>query len=548
MPSLRRSGSTSTTTSVAEGASPTPRAGVGNAARTDAAGLAGGQTELLPVLAGDTLWGIAARELGDGARWIEIAALNDLADPSRIYPGQILRVPVAPLEDAPTLEVDGPSSVAPAVAPPAPSDAPTLATAELGVAPTPAVEDAQARESSAEGGFWSRLTGAVHKAVSAVTGFFGRLFGGSGEGTPGREAPAVDSPSPSLETSTGSSGASSETDAVTDVLTDVLTDVEAEGPELEPAPQPVVHTVFPGDNLWTIAQQYLGDGARWREIADANGLENASLLRVGMELVIPGATPRAPITSIRPAPRPDTLTTPGSDDGLAASDPINRSGLRGLDHTMAGIYNSKGAYLQRKASELGISTAAAAAVLQIESGGRGFHSESGKMIIRFENHIFWGQWGSANPGTFREHFQFSSSQQWKGHKFRENPSDPWESFHGVQSKEWRVLELARSLDDTGALKSISMGAAQIMGFNYQTLGYASVQEMFASMSESLPAQLDGMFAFIQANNTCMNGLRSGNYTQFARGYNGPGQAEHYGGLIASAAASYARVTRGLAHA
>lgn len=45
------------------------------------------------VVRGDILWNIAARLLGDGARYPEIARLNNLADPSKIYVGQVLRIP-----------------------------------------------------------------------------------------------------------------------------------------------------------------------------------------------------------------------------------------------------------------------------------------------------------------------------------------------------------------------------------------------------------------------------------------------------------------------
>ncbi|MFM9811594.1 N-acetylmuramoyl-L-alanine amidase [Streptomyces scabiei] len=45
------------------------------------------------VRAGDTLWSIAASKLGDGARWREIATLNQLADADAIVPGQTLKLP-----------------------------------------------------------------------------------------------------------------------------------------------------------------------------------------------------------------------------------------------------------------------------------------------------------------------------------------------------------------------------------------------------------------------------------------------------------------------
>lgn len=39
---------------------------------------------------GDTLWEISKKQLGDGARFAEIAKKNNIADPNKIYPGQVL--------------------------------------------------------------------------------------------------------------------------------------------------------------------------------------------------------------------------------------------------------------------------------------------------------------------------------------------------------------------------------------------------------------------------------------------------------------------------
>ena len=47
-----------------------------------------------------------------------------------------------------------------------------------------------------------------------------------------------------------------------------------------------IHTVVPGDNLWTIAEKELGDGTRHGEIRSLNGL-TSNAIRVGMKLLIP---------------------------------------------------------------------------------------------------------------------------------------------------------------------------------------------------------------------------------------------------------------------
>lgn len=47
------------------------------------------------------------------------------------------------------------------------------------------------------------------------------------------------------------------------------------------------HTVLEGDNLWGLAVVYYGNGSLWPRIAQANGIDNPSLIHPGQELVIP---------------------------------------------------------------------------------------------------------------------------------------------------------------------------------------------------------------------------------------------------------------------
>jgi hypothetical protein len=56
------------------------------------------------------------------------------------------------------------------------------------------------------------------------------------------------------------------------------------------SPPPRTYTVKPGDTLWAIAKQTLGDGSRWREIYDAN----ADVIGDDPDLIYPGQVFRIP--------------------------------------------------------------------------------------------------------------------------------------------------------------------------------------------------------------------------------------------------------------
>ena len=43
------------------------------------------------VKSGDSLWNICKRELNDGGKFAEIAKLNGITDPSKIYTGQVIK-------------------------------------------------------------------------------------------------------------------------------------------------------------------------------------------------------------------------------------------------------------------------------------------------------------------------------------------------------------------------------------------------------------------------------------------------------------------------
>ncbi|MEX2376233.1 MAG: LysM peptidoglycan-binding domain-containing protein, partial [Dehalococcoidia bacterium] len=117
----------------------------------------------------------------------------------------------------------------------------------------------------------------------------------------------------------------------------------------------------------------------------------------------------------------------------------------------------------------------------------------------------------------------------------------WRAFHGSQALEWDALDVARRIDEHAAFSSISMGLPQVMGFNHALVGFAHPGHMLAFMASDVRYQLLALFDFIrggQPNSRAVRALRDGDYDTFASIYNGPGQAQYYGELIASHVAAF----------
>ncbi len=196
----------------------------------------------------------------------------------------------------------------------------------------------------------------------------------------------------------------------------------------------------------------------------------------------------------------------------------------------ARIWNKYGGVLESLAVRIGIDKGAAVAVIAVESGGSGMGPD-GRLIIRFENHLFWAYWGKVNPAAYNQYFIFDQNTSWKGHQYRIQPNGPWLDVHQNQNSEWAAFNLASTIDATAAKKSISMGLTQILGSNYRAIGYVSPDAMFAAFSADEKFQLLGFFNFVKNDQRQITALQNRDYVGFARIYNGPGQPDFYGGLI-----------------
>lgn len=165
------------------------------------------------------------------------------------------------------------------------------------------------------------------------------------------------------------------------------------------------------------------------------------------------------------------------------------------------------------------------AILQIESGGRAV-GEQGYPIIRFEAHILKQQLG--DDATWAGRFRHGSPQ-WTGQEMCID--GVWQPIHtGAQTSEWQAYDIAAQLNAEAAARSISMGAAQIMGFNHARIGYPSAQAQLRAF-RSASVQVIGFINFLMSDSTLWAAVRAHDWRTIARLYNGAGAVETYAPLL-----------------
>ena len=213
---------------------------------------------------------------------------------------------------------------------------------------------------------------------------------------------------------------------------------------------------------------------------------------------------------------------------------------------IARTFNRLGGLIQTIAGQTRTAAADILAVWQMESGGRS-HTTN-RAVIRLENHLLFGQWGSQHPAEFDLHFQFGTrapqtgtdcNEAWKCHRFRQGETGSFEDSHASQDSEYRALACAETLaGETIAIQCASIGGSQILGRNYRTIGYDTPRQMYDAFQASERAHVLGFFdycQFVQANGALLNALRTQNWRDFASGFNGASRVDRYSADLQGAA-------------
>lgn len=167
--------------------------------------------------------------------------------------------------------------------------------------------------------------------------------------------------------------------------------------------------------------------------------------------------------------------------------------------------------LQRAADKLGVDVASIRAVWNSESSTGNYFSD-GKLKILYERHYFR---------------KFTNGEYNESHPDLSGP----QGNYGYYSEQYDKFERAKLLDKDAAYRSISVGGFQIMGNNYESVGYNSAEEFVEAMFVSTDdEQLEAFTNYILNSKrqvdgqTKLDALRKKDWTSFAKNYNGPSYA------------------------
>lgn len=161
--------------------------------------------------------------------------------------------------------------------------------------------------------------------------------------------------------------------------------------------------------------------------------------------------------------------------------------------------------IQEAAKELGVQPAWIKAFIKKETpnpNGGGFMADGVRPIILFERHIF------------HKHTKGKYSKMYP------DISNPRAGGYGRYVEQHDRLHKAAKLDREAALQSASWGLFQILGENWKSLKYKTLQEFINAMYRSENDQLEAFIRFIKVNRIDKY-MRENNFAEVARRYNGP---------------------------
>jgi hypothetical protein len=183
--------------------------------------------------------------------------------------------------------------------------------------------------------------------------------------------------------------------------------------------------------------------------------------------------------------------------------------------------------IDKEADAVGLDTAGLLAIAEVESGGVAEWTVDGHSVppIRFEGHYFYARLsGDKRAAAVAQGLASPAAGAIT------NPS----SYKG----RYDLLDRAVKIDRAAAYESTSWGLGQVMGANWHSLGYESVDEFVKEAQSGVAGQVELMIRFIMQNHLD-DEIDRKDWDGFAKVYNGPRYAvNNYAGKMKAAYAKW----------
>lgn len=167
--------------------------------------------------------------------------------------------------------------------------------------------------------------------------------------------------------------------------------------------------------------------------------------------------------------------------------------------------------IKRIAGDYNIPYANLRAVVEVESAGRTSALVNGRAepLIRWEGHYFDRRLSGEQRARARQ--LGLASPKVGGVKNPRNQEDRWNE----------LLLPAAKINKDAAYESCSWGLGQVMGSHWKAFGYSGVVDLVTKARSGIQGQIQLMLRYCVVNNL-IDELQRGDFTAFARAYNGPG--------------------------
>jgi hypothetical protein len=183
-----------------------------------------------------------------------------------------------------------------------------------------------------------------------------------------------------------------------------------------------------------------------------------------------------------------------------------------------------------EAQKWGLPPATLRAIILTESAGGGF-LPSGQVKILYERHWMWRRLRarSMDPMPLARSRPDLCGPHWDKQYYRAGAREydrlaevvAWASQHDPD--HWESYKKA-------SFEACSWGLGQVMGFHFDTQGFADIYAFKHFNEESEKNQLEVMLRFCR-DNRLIHALRGNDWEAIALTYNGPGQKAHYAEIL-----------------